>query len=158
MKRGSTLFLKAAVFLIGIPVLVLCVVGLPWLLNNPVNPEFAHMLYPIVTILYVSVIPFCIGLFQAIRLLSYIDKNKAFSVISVNALKMIKINAFSISILYVIMLPFIFLLAEKDDAPGLIIIGMVLIFAPLVVSVFAAVLQKLMQEAIEIKSENDLII
>lgn len=158
MKRGSTLFLKAAVFLIGIPVLVLCVVGLPWLLNNPVNPEFAHMLYPIVTILYVSVIPFCIGLFQAIRLLSYIDKNKAFSVISVNALKMIKINAFSISILYVIMLPFIFLLAEKDDAPGLIIIGMVLIFAPLVVAVFAAVLQKLMQEAIEIKSENDLII
>lgn len=158
MKRGSTLFLKAAVFLIGIPVLVLCVVGLPWLLNNPVNPEFAHMLYPIVTILYVSVIPFCIGLFQAIRLLSYIDKNKAFSVISVNALKMIKICAFSISILYVIMLPFIFLLAEKDDAPGLIIIGMVLIFAPLVVSVFAAVLQKLMQEAIEIKSENDLII
>ncbi|GAK39174.1 DUF2975 domain-containing protein [Paenibacillus urinalis] len=158
MKRGSTLFLKAAVFLIGIPVLVLCVVGLPWLLNNPVNPEFAHMLYPIVTILYVSVIPFCMGLFQAIRLLSYIDKNKAFSIISVKALKMIKICAFSISILYVIMLPFIFLLAEKDDAPGLIIIGMVLIFAPLVVAVFAAVLQKLMQEAIEIKSENDLII
>lgn len=158
MKQGSTLFLKAAVFLIGIPVLVLSIVGLPWLLSNPANPEFAYMLYPIVIMLYVSVIPFFIGLFQAFRLLSYIDKNKAFSVISVKALKTIKICAFSISILYVIILPFIFLLAEKDDAPGLIIIGMVLIFAPLVVAVFAAVLQKLMQEAIDIKSENDLII
>ncbi|MCM3126965.1 MULTISPECIES: DUF2975 domain-containing protein [unclassified Paenibacillus] len=158
MKRGSTLFLKAAVFLIGIPVLALCIVGLPWLVSNPVNPEFAHILYPIVIIMYVSVIPFCIGLYQAMRLLSYIDKNKAFSIIAVNALKLIKICAFSISILYVINLPFIYLLAEKDDAPGVIIIGLVLIFASLVVAVFAAVLQKLMQEAIEIKSENDLII
>ena len=56
------------------------------------------------------------------------------------------------------MLPFVFLVAEKDDAPGLIIMGLVPIFASMVLAVFAAVLQKLLQEAIEIKSENDLII
>jgi hypothetical protein len=47
-------------------------------------------------------------------------------------------------------------MAEVDDAPGLILVGMVPIFTSLVIAVFAAVLQRLLQEAIDIKSENDL--
>ncbi|MGG3575161.1 DUF2975 domain-containing protein [Bacillus gobiensis] len=158
MKRGSTIFLKIAVFLIGTPVLALCIFGLPWLANNPVNPDYAHILYPILIIMYVSVIPFFVALYQAFRLLSYIDKNKAFSIISVRALKKIKYCAITISTLYVVIMPFVYLVAEKDDAPGLIIIGMVSIFAAMVIAVFAAVLQRLLQEAIDIKSENDLIV
>lgn len=38
------------------------------------------------------------------------------------------------------------------------LIGMVIIGAPMVIAVFAAVLQRLLQEAIDIKSENDLIV
>ena len=158
MKHGSTLFLKIAVFLIGIPVLALCIFGLPWLANNPVNPDYAHILYPILIGMYVSAIPFFIALYQAFKLLSYIDKNKAFSEISVKALKNIKYCAITISTLYVVMMPFVYLVADLDDAPGLIIIGMVPIFASMVIAVFAAVLQRLLQEAIDIKSENDLIV
>jgi hypothetical protein len=156
MKRGSTFFLRMAVFLIGTPVLALGIFGFPWLANNPVNPDYAHMLYPILIGMYVSVIPFFVALFQAFKLLSYIDKNQAFSELSVKALKNIKFCAMTISGLYVVIMPFVFLLAELDDAPGLIVIGMVIIFAPMVIAVFAAVLQRLLQEAIDIKSENDL--
>lgn len=156
MKRGSTLFLKMAVFLIGTPVLALCVFGVFWLVKNPANPDYAHMLYPIVVGMYGSVIPFILALYQAFKLLSYIDKNQAFSELSVKALKNIKICAITISGLYVVILPFVFLVADLDDAPGLILIGMVPIFAAMVISVFAAVLQRLLQEAIDIKSENDL--
>ena len=46
MKRGSTLFLRMAVFLMGIPVLALCIFGLYMLANHPVNPDYAHILYP----------------------------------------------------------------------------------------------------------------
>ena len=156
MKRGTTLFLKIAVFLIGTPVLALCILGLPWLANNPVNPDYAHILYPLLIGMYVSAIPFFVALYQALRLLSYIDKNEAFSELSVNALKNIKYCAITISTFYVVMMPFVYLVAEKDDAPGLIIIGMVPIFASMVIAVFAAVLQRLLQDAIDIKSENDL--
>ncbi|MCM3439273.1 DUF2975 domain-containing protein [Metabacillus halosaccharovorans] len=156
MKIGSTLFLKAAVFLIGTPVLALIIIGLVQLAKNPANPEYAHFLYPIVIGMYVSAIPFFMALFQAFKLLSYIDKNQAFSELSVKALKVIKFCALTISGLYVVIIPFVFLVAELDDAPGLIIIGMVPIFASLVIAVFAAVLQRLLQEAITIKSENDL--
>jgi hypothetical protein len=158
MKRGSTLFLRMAVFLIGTPVLALGIYGLPWLAKNPVNPDYAHILYPIVIGMYLSVIPFFVALYQAFKLLGYIDQNQAFSELSVKALKNIKFCAITISVLYAAIEPFVFLVADLDDAPGLVIIGMVPVFASMVIAVFAAVLQRLLQEAIDIKSENDLIV
>ncbi|WP_405170569.1 DUF2975 domain-containing protein [Paenibacillus sp. FSL H8-0280] len=158
MKRGTTIFLKLAVLLIGVPILALCIFGIPWLANNPVNPNYAGALYPIVIVMYVSVIPFIVALYQAFRLLSYIDKNEAFSLMSVKSLKTIKYCAIVISSLYFVMLPFVYVVAEKDDAPGLILMGVVPVFASLVIAVFSAVLQRLLQEAIDIKSENDLVV
>lgn len=156
MKQVSTLFLKIAVMLIGIPILALCIFSLPWLANNPVNPDYAHILYPVLIIMYVSMLPFFIALYQAFRLLIYIDKSKAFSELSVRALKNIKYCAIIISVLYAVGMPFFYFIAEIDDAPGIILIGLVVIFASMVIAVFAAVLQKLLKEAIDIKSENDL--
>lgn len=156
MKRGSTLFLRMAIFLIGTPLLAFGIFGLTWLAKNPVNPDYAHILYPILIGLYLSAIPFFIALYQSFKLLSYIDKNQAFSELSVKALKNIKFCAITISGLYLAIMPFVYFVAELDDAPGLIIFGMVPVFAAMVIAVFAAVLQRLLQEAINIKSENDL--
>ena len=156
MKMGSTLFLKFALILIGTPILALGIFGLYWLANNPANPEYAHNLYPILGGVYGSIVPFCIALYQAFALLNYIDNNDAFSELSVKALKNIKHCATAISVIYVAVLPFVYSVAEMDDAPGLILVGIVPIFASMVIGVFAAVLQRLLQKAIDIKSENDL--
>jgi hypothetical protein len=158
MKQGSTLFLKTAVILMGTPVLALCIFGLPMIAKEAAesNSQFAYALYGILIVLYVSAIPFFVALYQAFKLLIYIDKNIAFSELSIHALKYIKYCAITISGLYVVGMPFFYILAEIDDAPGIIVIGMVFIFASAVISVFAAVLQRLLQEAINIKSENDL--
>ena len=158
MKRGTTLFLKLAVLFIGLPIIALCIFGLIELISNPANPDYDQVLYPIIIGIYISTIPFFIALYQAFKLLSYIDKNQAFSDLSVKALKKIKFCALIISGLYVVILPFVFGLAQIDDAPGLVLVGMVPIFASLVIAVFAAVLQRLLQDAIEIKKENDLIV
>jgi hypothetical protein len=156
MKRGSTLFLRMALVLIAIPVLALSILGLTWLPKHPFNPNYDHILYPIVVGLYVSILPFFGALYQSFKLLRYIDKSQAFSELSVKALQKIKYCALAFSGLYVVVLPFVFMVAQLDDAPGLVIVGMVPIFASLVIAVFAAVLQRLLQEAIDIKSENDL--
>ncbi|MGG3940260.1 DUF2975 domain-containing protein [Peribacillus psychrosaccharolyticus] len=163
MKRSSTLFLKAAVIFIGIPVLALCIFLLPQIVNEAneaaeKGSDLAYVVYGIVTVMYITVIPFYFALYQSFTLLSYIDRNQAFSELSVRALKKIKNCALTISGFYVIVLPFVYILAEVDDAPGLILVGMVMVFAPLVIAVFAAVLQRLLKEAIDIKSENDLIV
>jgi hypothetical protein len=76
--------------------------------------------------------------------------------LSIRSLQKIKFFAIAFSGLYVAILPFVFVVAELDDAPGLVIMGMVPVFASLVIAVFAAVLQRLLKQAIDIKSENDL--
>ena len=42
----------------------------------------------------------------------------------------------------VVLLPFLFFLAEAEDAPGLILVGVVPIFGSLILAVFTAVLQR----------------
>jgi len=148
MKRYSTIFLKLAVILIGFPVLALCIFWLPGFAN--------YLNYPILIGVYATAISFFFALYQALKLLSYIDKNKAFSELSVNALKYIKYCAITISIIYAVIAPFLIPIAEADDAPGLVGIPLIIIFASIAIAVFAAVLQMLLQDAIDIKSDNDL--
>lgn len=124
-------------------------VGIEW-------PDLAHLKYPILIGGYLTAIPFFFALYQAFKLLGYIDKNTAFSTNSVKALRHIKYCGITMSILYAAGMPIIFQVADADDAPGLVIFGMFFVAAPIVVSVFAAVLQKLLQNVIDIKSENDL--
>ncbi|MGA9225768.1 MAG: DUF2975 domain-containing protein [Mesobacillus sp.] len=157
MKR-ETFFLKVVVFLMGLPVLALSIFVLPEIAEffAELNPKLDFLQYPFLIGLYVTVLAFFAALYQTLRLLSYIDKNEAFSDLSVMALKKIKYCAITISALFVIFMPLIYLMAEVDDAPGIILIGLVIIFGSMVIAVFAAVLQKLLKNAIDIKSENDL--
>ena len=153
MKQGSTLFLKTAVILMGIPVLAMCIFLFFIIVNFAAEffPDLAYIIN-----LYATAIPYYFALYQTFKLLNYIDKNNAFSELSVKALKNIKYSALAISVLYVLGMPLFYLVAERDDAPGIIIIGMIIIFASMVIAVFAAVLQRLLKDAIDIKSENDL--
>jgi len=151
MKQGSTIFLRIVIFLIGVAVLSVCVI-----IAGVSVSGHAGMFLPILLIAGAAAIPFLYALYQAVLLLGYIDKNTAFSALSVKAIKHIKYCAFTISVLYAAGMPYIIYVADKDDAPGAVVIGLVFIFAPLVTGVFAAVLEKLLQNAIDIKSENDL--
>ncbi|EGL17055.1 MULTISPECIES: DUF2975 domain-containing protein [unclassified Paenibacillus] len=157
MKEASTLFLKLAVILMGIPVLALCIFLVPNVANfaSELYPNIASMKYLVFILMYGAAIPFYLALYQAFNLLRYMDKSKSFSQLSVNALKNIKHCAITISSLYVLGMPLIHFIAKKVDPPiGLL--GLILIFSSLVIAFFAAVLQRLLQEAINIKSENDL--
>lgn len=152
MKLDSTLFLKFIISLIGLGVLALCVFALPAGIISDETGAYR----PILIGMYVPAIPFFIALFQTLKLLNYIHKNKVFSELSVNALKNIKYCAIAISALYTAGMPYIFYVADQDDAPGVAAIGFVIIFASMVIATAAAVFQKLLQNAVDIKSENDL--
>lgn len=158
MERITTLFLKIAVILLGIPVFALCIFLVPEIADLAAKslPEFALIKYLVYFVFNLSAIPYYFALYQAFKLLRFIDKNNAFSYLSVKALKKIKYCAIIISILHLLVWPLFYLFAEVDDAPGVIFVGLVVPFASMVIAVFAAVLQKLLQEAINIKSENDL--
>jgi hypothetical protein len=152
MKRGSTLFLKGVVILLGLTVLGLCVFVLPSYISTDTTGDYR----PILMGLYVTAIPFFIALYQAMNLLGLIDQNQAFSDLAIKALKNIKYCAITIGALFAAGMPYVYMVADKDDAPGVVAVGLVIVYASFVIATFSAVLQKLVQNAVDIKSENDL--
>jgi hypothetical protein len=157
--NNSTWFLRTVIVFMGLIALAVCIFALPSITSGVVE-EYPRintlLLYICVGGLYLSAIPFLTALYQSLKLLGYIDKNQAFSQMSVNALKSIKYCGIAVSVCYAAGIPFLFHVAELDDAPGLGVIALAFAATPLVIATFAAVLQKLLQNAIDIKSENDL--
>jgi hypothetical protein len=152
LKQTPTLVLKAVLILLALGVLAICSILLPM----GIMSDQTGFYRPLLIGMYLPAIPFFIGIYQALKLLNLIDKNHAFSSPALKALRKIKFSAFSISALYLALLPYIFYVAELDDAPGVVLIGLVFVFASFVIGTFAAVLQKLIQNALDLKEENDL--
>ena len=154
MKKGSTLFLRAVVFVLGLIALGVYLALLPYAMSMEVKGDFDYL--PLMLGLYLPAIPFFFALYQAMKLLGLIDKNKAFSKGSVKALKRIKYSAFVISGIFAAGMPYVFYLADRDDAPGAALLVFVVIGASFVIGVTAALFQQLFQNAVNIKAENDL--
>jgi hypothetical protein len=152
MKRGSTIILRGAVIAIGLTVLAICIFALPAGLRSD-NTGYYR---PILLGLFVPAVPFFYALHQALKLLEHIDKNKAFSQGSVDALKNIEYCGLMISALFAAGQPYVFYVADRDDAPGVALMGFIIIGASFVIATAAATFKRLLQNAVDIKSENDL--
>lgn len=161
IKKGSTWFLRLAIVGIGAFILLLCIFALPSLWSGapkeyPNHDDVTRAIRGIVIVMYATTIPFYAALFQGIKILGFIDANKAFSELSVTALKRIMYCAIAITVMYIPAAPMFYIWAEHADAPGIIPIGMSFAAGSLIIAVFSAVVQRLLREAIAMKSENDL--
>jgi hypothetical protein len=157
MKQTSTLFLKLVIVVVSLAVVALCIFGLPVLTRETARfVGMSYIRYPLLIDLYITAVIFFFALYNAFKILTYIDKNSVFTDSAVKALRNIKYSGVGMTLFYAVCMPIVFTVAQIDDAPGLVVIGMVMTSAPFVVSVFAGVLEKMIRKAIEIKSENDL--
>ena len=154
LERGSTLFLKLILLVLSIGVLVFC----GFLLYQIIQSDTLGYYRPILIGAVILTIPLLYIFYQAFNLLNNIDKDLSLTDSSVNSLRIIKVCSFIISLMYLFGSPFIFNVAERDDAPGVVLINLILIIGPFSVGVFAYILQKLLINAIGYKSENELTI
>jgi Protein of unknown function (DUF3036). len=153
MKR-ETVFLKISVYLLAALVLVFYIFGLPSIaITVTEDPQLTYLYYPILIGMYGAAVPFFIALYKVLRILGYIDKNKAFSDLCIYALKNIKYCAITIGIIYAAGIPLLYLLADAYDAPGILLFGFVIAFASVVIAVLAVVFQRLIKSAVDMKSE-----
>lgn len=154
MKKGTTLFLKFVMWMIGTAVFAFCTLVLPRVIIAELTSDFDYL--PIMLGMLITAIPFFIGLYNGLKLVRYIEKNKVFSESSIQALKHIKYCAIAVCGFYTVMLPYIFYIAQLDDAPGVVLLGFIFVFASLVVATAAGVFQHLLENVLAIKSENEL--
>ena len=156
MKRGSTLFLKLVISLIAAGVFV----GMAWFPQTEGRAANLDLISiyadPLIIYAYIGSIPFFVGLYQAFKLLGYVDVNKVFSQPSVNAVRNIRNCAITFSGFIVLGILYIRLFVKGDDPAGVTALGILTTFASLVIATAAAVFQRLLQNAVDLKSENDL--
>ena len=111
---------------------------------------------PFILYCYAASIPFFIALYKAFKLLGYIGQNKAFSLNSVRTLSSIKYCAIVLSIFIVMAGLYIRIFHNKDDDPaGFLAMCIVTTFVSLVVATAVAVFEKILQNGMDIKSENE---
>ena len=159
MKRISIVFLQAVIVLIGIVALAI-LIRLPLTEGRATNLDlFSIYSDPFILYGYAASIAFFVAMYKAFRLLGYIGQNKVFSLNSVKTLQSIKYCAIVLSILIVTAGLYIRLFHNKDDDPaGFLAICIVTTFVSIVIATAAAIFEKILQNAIDMKSENDLTI
>ena len=106
--------------------------------------------------MYIGPIPFFVALYQAFKVLGYAGQNKVFSEEAVNALRTIKYCALAIIGFVVVEELIIMLTHGSDDAAGGVFMGILITFGSIVIATAAAMFERILQNAVDIKSENDL--
>ena len=156
MKPRSTVFLQAVIVLIGIVTLAI-MIRFPLTEGRAENLDlFSVYLDPFILYGYAASIAFFIALYKAFKLLGYIGQNKVFSLNSVKTLRSIKQCAIVLSILIVAAGIYIRIFHAKDDDPaGFLAICIVTTFVSIIVATAVAVFEKILQNGMDIKSENE---
>ena len=158
IKRSSTIFLQVVIVLIGIGVLAL-MLWEPHLEGRNAHATVFEIYFkdPFLAYAYLASIAFFVALYQAFTLLGYIGQNKVFSLESVGALRTIKYCAIVLVLMIGAAVAYLFIAVRgKDDIAGGVAVGLCMIFVSVVIATAAAVFERLLQNAVDIKSENDL--
>ncbi|MDD5041735.1 MAG: DUF2975 domain-containing protein [Candidatus Peribacteraceae bacterium] len=160
-KRSSTIFLQIVIILIGIGVLAV-MLWEPHLESRNVHATLFEIYFkdPFLAYVYLGSIPFFVGLYQAFKVVGYAGQNKVFSQAAVNALRTIKYCALLTAGAIVAADAFLMIAARSngEDAAGAVALGIVATFASAVIGTAAAMFERVLQNAVDIKSENDLTI
>jgi len=157
MKRSSTIFLQIVIVLIGIGALAL-LLWEPHLEGRNAHATNFEIYFndPFLALVYVGSIPFFVALYQAFKVLGYAGQNKIFSQEAVKALRTIKYCALAIIGFVVVEEIIIMLNHGNDDAAGGVFMGVLITFGSIVIATAAAMFERILQNAVDIKSENDL--
>lgn len=157
--RGiSTRFLQVVVVLIAMVTLAL-MLWEPHLEGRNANatPFEIYFKDPFLAYVYFASFAYFVALYQAFKLLGYAGQSKVISQEAVNALKTIKYCAILLVGFIVGAVAYIIIsMTGKDDIAGGVMLGLIATFATIVVGTAAAVFQRVLQNAVDIKSENDL--
>ena len=160
MKRSAAIFLQVVVVMIGIGVLAL-MLWFPNIEGRNAHSTLFQVYFndPFLAYIYTASIAFFVGIYQAFKLLGYIGRDEVFSQAAVKALRTIKYCAITLIAFIVGAEAYIFIVQSgKEDIAGGVAMGLFLIFASVVVATAAAVFERTLQSAVDLKSENDLTI
>jgi hypothetical protein len=141
-------FLQAVIVLVGIGALAL-LLWEPHIEGRNANATLFEIYFKdaFLAYAYLASIPFFVALFQAIKALSYIGRNMAFSPATTRALRVIAACALTTVGLVALGVLFIFL-GDSDDRAGGVFIGVLIALGSVVVAAVATMFERVLQSAV----------
>jgi len=159
MKKNTTIFLQLVIVFIGIGVLTF-LLWEPHLEGRNAQAALFEIYFkdPFLAYVYIASLPFFAGLYQAFKVLGYAGENKVISPAAVKALRTIKYCALITAGAIMAADAYLMLAARSngEDAAGAVMLGILAAFASMVVAVAAAEFEKMLKNAVDKKSKNDL--
>ncbi|MCB9079884.1 MAG: DUF2975 domain-containing protein [Anaerolineaceae bacterium] len=156
MKRSSTIFLQIVIVLIGIGALAL-MLWEPHIEGRNAHATLFEIYFkdPFLAYAYIASTAFFVALYQAFKVLGYAGQNKVFSPTAVKALRTIKFCGIAL-IGFVAVGEIFIIFSNSDDRAGGVFMGILITFGSIVIATAAAMFEQILQNAVDIKSENDL--
>lgn len=156
MKLGATVFLRVVLVLFGIGALVF-LIWEPQLEGVNAHATLFQIYFqdPFLAFAYIASIPFFIGVYHAFKVLGYAGRNKEFSPSAVKSVRTIKYCAIAL-IGFVAIGEIIIMSGESDDRAGGVMMGVFIFFGAALVATAMTVLERTLQNALDLKSEHDL--
>jgi hypothetical protein len=157
MKRSSTIFLQAIVVLLGLGTLAL-MLWEPHIEGRNAHATLFEIYFkdPFLAYVYTASIAFFVALYQAFKVLGYVRQNRTFTQTTVKALRTIKYCALTIIGFVAGAVIFILMFGDGEDRPAGVFMCLLTTFASIVIATAAAMFERILQNAVDIKSENDL--
>lgn len=153
MKKISTIFLQAVVVLLGAFALSLLLWVPPHEGRNAGAALFAvYFKDPFLAYAYIGSIPFFTALYRAFKVLGDIGRGEIFQPRTVRALKAIRYCALANAGIVAGAVVYVRANAGGDDPAGFVVPGLAAVFACLAAAAGAAVFEKIIQGAMEIRA------
>jgi amino acid permease len=152
--RISTIFLQLVIVFIGIGALAL-LLWEPHIEGRNAHATLFQIYFndPFLAYAYIASISFFVALYQAFKVLGYARHNEMFSQASIKALRTIKFCAVAI-IAFVAGGEIFIMFSNSDDRAGGVFIGLLIAFGSIVVVAAAATFERILQDAVDIKSRT----
>jgi len=156
MNRGASLYLRAVLVLIGIGALAF-LLWEPHIEGRNANATTFEIYFkdPFLAFVYIGSIPFFVGLYQAFKVLGYAGGPREFSPSAVRSLRTIKHCAIAL-VGFVVVGEVIILSQTGEDRAGGVMMGVIIMLVSIVVATAMALLERAVQNAVDLKSEHDL--
>jgi hypothetical protein len=139
MNKWLVRALKAALIGLSLPLLFLCFYGLPFVVIDTFRQhhEMGEIIYPVVFLLYILSVPYFYVLILGFKLLINFNQGKIFSQNSHEIMKKINFSLIIVSSALIIIQPFLYVMAQREDAPGILLLGLIFTFGAVVLTLFS---------------------
>lgn len=157
MNRGLAAFLQTVVAALGAGALAL-MLWEPHLEGRNEHATLTQIYFndPFLVCAYIASIPVFVAVYQAVKVIGYAGRNEMFSPAAVTALRVIRYCAIAIIGFVGAFELYTFFGVTSDDRAGGVFIGVLIAVIATIIAAGAAMFERILQNGVDLKSENDL--